>query len=165
MSDQGKTLSDFWCRLLGNWIIQSRLFESHVKKKKKLCVKCATQSERCWQLRDELTVRKCLRRGHLTSKCISWRIYSHWHRCSCWDHNVRSKSCMFLTGGPRGPSAVPTCVVFISLRSTCEQLSHGGAHWLWGAAQILSTLLQLQQRESKEKQNNSFTRKQLKSKY
>lgn len=39
--------------------------------------------------------------------------------------------------------AAQTCVMFISLCSACEQLSHGGSHWLWGAAQILSTLFQL----------------------
>lgn len=41
-------------------------------------------------------------------------------------------------------SAVPTCVVFISLCSTGEQLSHRGSHRLGGASQILSTLLQLE---------------------
>lgn len=41
----------------------------------------------------------------------------------------------------------PTCVVFVSLCSTGEELSHGGSHWLGGAAQILSTLLQLKKRQ------------------
>lgn len=45
--------------------------------------------------------------------------------------------------GSRDLPSAPTCVVFISLCSTCEQLSHGGSNSLGGAAQILSTFLQL----------------------
>lgn len=41
----------------------------------------------------------------------------------------------------------PTCVVFIALCSTGEQLSHGGSHRLGSAAQVLSTLLQLQREQ------------------
>lgn len=36
-----------------------------------------------------------------------------------------------------------TCIMFIALRSTCEQLRHGGAHGLRCASQILCTLFQL----------------------
>lgn len=36
-----------------------------------------------------------------------------------------------------------TCIMFIALCSTCQQLSHRGAHSLRCTSQILSTLLQL----------------------
>lgn len=45
----------------------------------------------------------------------------------------------------------PTCVVFISLCGAREQLSHGGTDGLGGAAQILSTFLQLKQKGQKKK--------------
>lgn len=86
---------------------------------------------------------------------LKWRSYD----------GMTGKVAQFKKFDEVGVSAVPTCVVFISLCSTCKQLSHGGSHWLWGAAQILSTLLQLRQRESEENHNSSFSCKSLKTRY
>ena len=51
----------------------------------------------------------------------------------------------------------PTSVVFVALGCTGEELGHGGAHRLGGAAQVLSTLLQLGQegRKKTRKQNQT----------
>ena len=49
----------------------------------------------------------------------------------------------------RRQEGTPTSVVFVALGCTGEELGHGRAHRLGGAAQVLSTLLQLGQEKKK----------------